>query len=810
MRLESIAIKGLGPFADEVSVDLTQVDGRIVAVCGGNGAGKSTLLELWAGGALYRGTPTRGSLADLATARDAYLEARVVNGKAWTIRHTVDSRNGKGESIVLDAEGKSVLPSGKVRDFDRWAATTLPSPEVLYSTVFAPQGSAGFLGLKAGERKAVLLRALGVERLEALADAARDRTRSSKATVSTAAARLADEQRRGGNIDQAREEMAAAQTRAADAERKLDAARIALSVVEEDAVVARERRREIEALSLKRAELQQLQEAARMRAENLTGRIQNNEGLLAQAEAIRAAAARLPELDRELAAAASEERSERERAADVRQRAGRTTEAHAKASIALHKAEARVSSATEAARVLAGARRAAEGIEGAQDEVVRQAAVVAEAEAELERLRGLRVAGAEQRTVDLRTGLELVRDGCENPARIAGNALDLDDQRVVLAAELPGKSKGAELLLTTARHGLDEMRLALRFLEATAAQSAQAERIVADGEAAAAEVEAAKLDCAACLQQGGELAAQERGCLERADDHAEWQQLLRRERVGLEPMAKLSDRLAQADARIAELAPQLHDATAEVARCQGELALLSEPGELPAVPDVASYRAAVERATEEAGAVDRTVGACEHRVEIAERSAVRAVELEAELRAAEAELADWTRLADDLGRDGLQALEIDAAGPELTELCNDLLHTCVGSRWTVSIETTKASADGKRTLEGCEVRVIDSERGRDAAAETLSGGERVLVGEAISLALTMLACRRQGVTGATLVRDETGAALEPERGRAYVSMLRRAADLVGARQVLFVSHSPELQELADARIVVAGGRVEVQ
>src|SRR5690606_4312913 len=191
-------------------------------------------------------------------------------------------------------------------------------------------------------------------------------------------------------------------------------------------------------------------------------------------------------------------------------------------------------------------------------------------------------------------------------------------------------------------------------------------------------------------------------------------------------------------------------------------------------------------------------------------SAERLTALEKERGAALDDLADWELLASSLGRDGLQALEIDAAGPELTALVNDLLRTCVGTRWTVSIETTRLSADGKRQLEGCEVRVIDTERGRDGTAESLSGGERVLVGEAVSLALSMLACRRAGVQGPTLVRDESGAALDPVNARGYVAMLRRAAEIVGARHVLFVSHAHEIQELADARIVVRDGRVEVQ
>jgi exonuclease SbcC len=154
-------------------------------------------------------------------------------------------------------------------------------------------------------------------------------------------------------------------------------------------------------------------------------------------------------------------------------------------------------------------------------------------------------------------------------------------------------------------------------------------------------------------------------------------------------------------------------------------------------------------------------------------------------------------------------MEIDAAGPELTELVNDLLRTCVGARWTVTVETQRLSADGKRMLEGCEVRVLDSERGRDAPAETLSGGERVIISEAISLALSMLACRRSGVVRPVLVRDESGAALDVVAARGYVSMLRRAAEFVGADRVLLVSHSPDVWDLCDARVEVRDGRIGV-
>lgn len=55
--------------------------------------------------------------------------------------------------------------------------------------------------------------------------------------------------------------------------------------------------------------------------------------------------------------------------------------------------------------------------------------------------------------------------------------------------------------------------------------------------------------------------------------------------------------------------------------------------------------------------------------------------------------------------------------------------------------------------------------------------------------------------------DEAAGALDPDNAMAYVSMLRRAHELGAFRQVIFVSHSQEVWEAADARLFVADGRV---
>ena len=174
------------------------------------------------------------------------------------------------------------------------------------------------------------------------------------------------------------------------------------------------------------------------------------------------------------------------------------------------------------------------------------------------------------------------------------------------------------------------------------------------------------------------------------------------------------------------------------------------------------------------------------------------------------QIKDKAKLAADLGRDGLQALEVDAAIPTLNTLVNDLLHTCHGSRFTVEFRTDKLTADGKSMREALDVQVIDSEKGRDDLAESYSGGELVIVGEAVALGLSALGAECMGIDNPTLVRDETGAALDADNRPAYVRMLRHAAKMIGADKVFFVSHDVGMQEAADARIMIdKDGNVEV-
>ncbi len=167
---------------------------------------------------------------------------------------------------------------------------------------------------------------------------------------------------------------------------------------------------------------------------------------------------------------------------------------------------------------------------------------------------------------------------------------------------------------------------------------------------------------------------------------------------------------------------------------------------------------------------------------------------------------DWRHLQKALGRDGIQSLEIDAAGPEVSDLINELLHVGYGNRFTCRLETTQLKADGKGTKEVFDLHVIDTEKGWEGSAGDLSGGERVMVAEALSLAVAIHQVRKSEIPILDLWRDECAGALHPDTAPLYIQMLRKCLDLGGFHRVYFIAHQPALWHLADAMIRAEDGR----
>ena len=191
-----------------------------------------------------------------------------------------------------------------------------------------------------------------------------------------------------------------------------------------------------------------------------------------------------------------------------------------------------------------------------------------------------------------------------------------------------------------------------------------------------------------------------------------------------------------------------------------------------------------------------------------EAARTRLAQVEAELGAARTEQEDYTYLAKVFGPDEIQLCEIQAAGPEVSILVNSLLEGCFDNKFEIRFRTQRPKADGKGMVDDFDVEVRNKNLDRTCLVDELSGGQFVLVNEAVNLGIAIYNMRQgEGIRYETLFRDETVGALDATNAKEYVRMLRRAMDLGGFHQVIFICHTPLVWELADRILEVHGGQV---
>lgn len=153
-------------------------------------------------------------------------------------------------------------------------------------------------------------------------------------------------------------------------------------------------------------------------------------------------------------------------------------------------------------------------------------------------------------------------------------------------------------------------------------------------------------------------------------------------------------------------------------------------------------------------------------------------------------------LEEGLGPKGAKALKIDASVKAIEEIINSLLMECFGPQFTILIKTLKTLTSGEER-ESVQFSIIDNESGEETVVENKSGGEQQLIKEVISLGFCIMQKLNHAHDIRTIIRDECCSALTEENSVRYVKMLRKACDLGGFDQVLFVSHKSCAQDMAD-------------
>ena len=175
------------------------------------------------------------------------------------------------------------------------------------------------------------------------------------------------------------------------------------------------------------------------------------------------------------------------------------------------------------------------------------------------------------------------------------------------------------------------------------------------------------------------------------------------------------------------------------------------------------------------------------------------------------EIANLKILERAFGKDGIPALLIEQALPEIESHANDILDRLSSGEMSVKFETQREFKDKKRDDRRETLDILIRDSAGERAYELFSGGEAFRVNFAIRLALSRVLAQRAGARLQTLVIDE-GFGSQDADGR---QRLIEAINLVRAdfAKVLVITHLEELKDAFSARIEVtkspAGSQVMV-
>ncbi len=206
------------------------------------------------------------------------------------------------------------------------------------------------------------------------------------------------------------------------------------------------------------------------------------------------------------------------------------------------------------------------------------------------------------------------------------------------------------------------------------------------------------------------------------------------------------------------------------------------------------------RLREQENLVRDEVGMARQRVDVLSTLRARKVEYQAQRQDIQKQIAHHKTLERAFGKDGVPALLIEQALPQIESRANDLLDRLSNGQMSIRFVTQAEYKDKKRDdlKETLDIQISDSAGSRNY--EMYSGGEAFRVNFAIRLALSEVLAQRKGARLQTLVIDE-GFGSQDIEGR---QRLIEAINLVkhDFAKILVITHLDELKDAFPARIEV--------
>lgn len=834
-----LKLSGFLSYRDPVEIDFTSFD--LACISGQNGAGKSSLLDAFTW-ALFGEARRRGE--ELIHAASNAAEVALTFSYEENV-YRIQRNLARGKSTVLEFQ---------IQDADRWRplteATTRATQARIESILrldydtfvnasFFLQGKADqFAQQKAGERKRILGSILGLEVWETYKTRAAERRKAVEAELNTLKGRLAE-------ISAELNEESARKERLKDLEGQLKqleslraAKEAALKQAEEMRILLGEQRKQVEMLG-------SALERSRRQRDLLTGRLAAREAESASQAALVNRAAEIESRYRAWEAARADLAQWESVAGQFRQAEKRrqpfldainTEKARLEQERQLLSDQLSVISEQKSSTVnlKAEIELAEKALLDAETRVARRTDIDIKLREERERF--IELDGENKR---LKLEMDELKTRLDQVSAIEGAACPLCGQpltgshRASLLEQLQveGKEKGDRWRAN--KNIMETLSAEMKDLEARLKGLTEAEnervKLAAQLSSLAERLETAR-QAAAAWESGGEKRL------------AEVESLLNGESFGLEARSNLSKieselsamgydlaahesaRLAEQEGRAAEsefraleaaraaLAPleremselrlQIESLKSEIEN-QGDayaqaVAALQEAE--TQVPDLEAVEREFFDLKEQENALNQQVGMARQMVAVLENRRKQKKEYETERGQKELEISHFKTLERAFGKDGVPALLIEQALPQIEETANELLDRLSNGAMSVRFVTQAGYKDKKREdlKETLDIQISDGAGTRDY--EMFSGGEAFRVNFAIRLALSEVLARRTGARLQTLVIDEgfgSQDALGRQRLVEAINTVRR-----DFAKILIITHLDELKDAFPNRIEV--------
>lgn len=816
MKLKSLHLRGFkglraGMGVSEVSLDLASLPSGLVAICGETGMGKTTILDNmhpyrimpfkirkakdWSPGAF--------SFYDVCEGPDACKDLVFdMGGREYRSLLLIDADRKKQEAYLYEMgpTGWVALNDGKVKTYDEAIERVVGSPTLFFSSVFRAQSAKNLSDYARSDIMGILAELLNVDHireqgdkcrkvvseLSSRVDLARAGIRSAVDEVQAAeavaqqvneletelAVSRSDRESKVAVLDRIRGDLSAAQQHAAAFESERARYQQLQATLEDEKARAKQDALHIGGeLATEQGRIVRLQEQLQQKRQTLDARLDRAKKIAGNAVAIREKVAEEAVLQGRMVGLRNEATtlSARRDALDAEVRehnelqklaAGYDRELLAlagKHNLELGKIKSAIDTAERDSALLEGVdcRGDGSGFVNASCRFVTGAMAAFQSLPGLrEQLGALQVPGAEQVAVKAKLDETMAKLGEYQPA-----IEELDSCKGMLAS----------------------VNEAIATIEKSLAECSRWTKLV--GELDRAEVDIKEVE--------SELFAMD------ADADAEFTAI--RERV-----ASLEERLA---ATRADSEKRIRDLELQVLECN----ITEDPAE-----QVRSLEQQVRGAESMLSSVDGVIRDMElrlagmrERIKSADAARGKIAGAEANIDRLNALISDYSLLAKACSNDGVIALELDDAAPSIAVIVNDLLRACYGARFSVRLDTQAQKADGSMR-EAFDIIVYDSETDEERSISDTSGGQLSWLEDAITRGICLFNIHRSDRVFATLFSDEKDGALDPKRKLEFLAVKRRALELGTHEREFFISHTPDLVEQADARIMLARGGVTIQ